>query len=95
MLRDVTAQLLGDPSATYRRAPTQAEMTRHTGPNPQCKSLGRGRRSPFYDWKVGESRAYATRDSARAAQNGFYMKGMLAAVKLDKATGAYFVKRTF
>ena len=95
MWRDVTAELLGDPSATYRRAPTQAEMARHTGPNPQCKSLGRGRRSPFYDWPIGEARPYATRDSARAAQNAFYQKGMLAAVNRNKVTGVFYVTRTY
>ena len=93
-MRDLTAFLMGDPSAAYRRSPTQAEMAR---PNAVCgheqqRQRGRKRTSDYYQWRVGESRTFDTFREAKNKVTGLYIKGMTGSIRTRK-DGTYTVTR--
>lgn len=88
-MRDLTAILMGDPAATYRRPPTEAEKARA---NAMPIETGRKRWSFVYDWPVGEVRVYQTEREARCVQQAMYQKG-LAASSMKQRDGTFRVVR--
>jgi len=95
-LKDLTAELMGDPAAAYRRAPTLEEMTK---PNQHCgfnlethvrrqKESTRG----YLSWEVGESRPVADLHRARNAVTWFSKRGMRATMR-KQPDGTFMITR--
>ena len=76
-MRDLTAILMGDPAATYRRPPTPEERAK-ANMMPQAGDSYTKRYSKDYEWPVGHARVFADKRSARLAQQRLYQKGMAA-----------------
>lgn len=93
-MRDLTAILMGDPAATYRRPPTPDEMMRPNAVNghEQMRQKGRKRTSDYYQWQVGESRQFDTFREAKNKVTGLYLKGMTGSIRSRK-DGTYTVTR--
>ena len=76
-MKDLTAILMGDPSAAHRRQPTPDEMARANS-IPQAGDSIHKRYSKDYEWPLGEAKIFADKRSARLAQQRLYQKGMAA-----------------
>lgn len=76
-MKDLTAILMGDPAATYRRPPTAEERAK-ANMMPQAGDSIHKRYSKDYEWSLGEAKIFADKRSARLAQQRLYQKGMAA-----------------
>lgn len=82
-MRDLTAILMGDPAATYRRPPTPEERAK-ANMMPQAGDSYTKRYSKDYEWPLGEAKVFADKRSARLAQQRLYQKGMAASFTAQK-----------
>ena len=89
-LIDVTAQIMGDPAATQRRAPTGKELMPGKGPGREERNVIS--RSSNYAIEVGEIRVFETQKEAKALRNWFYSHGFLSSIR-KLAGGRYSVQR--
>ena len=93
-MRDLTAVLMGDPAASYRRPPTEQERHRPNSLDDQVhvRKVGRKRTSDYYHWKIGEARQFSSFREAKNRVAGLYSKGMLGSLRTRK-DGTYTVTR--
>jgi len=93
-LIDMTAQLMGDPQAAERRAPTEEERLKH-GANITGYQLSRkSGRGSWQFWPVGEERQVETGKKARRMRDQIRRNyGHIMLVR-QRPDGTYTVTRT-
>jgi hypothetical protein len=64
-MKDLTAELMGDPAAAMRRAPTDEERFKHGASNSGYQLSRKSGRGAWQFWPVGEERQVETGKKAR------------------------------
>jgi hypothetical protein len=92
---DLTAELMGDPAAAHRRAPTFEEMRKpnqHCGFNLETHVRRKEPTNAYLSWETGESRPVADLHRARNAVTWFSKRGMRATMR-KQPDGTFLITR--
>ncbi len=93
-MKDVTPILMGDPSATYRRAPTEREKLGMKVATSHDQKRNAPKNTNIFDWPVGHERLFTSWRKARNAQSVLYAKGMHGILRTHE-DGNVTVRRVF
>jgi len=91
-MKDLTAVLMGDPAATYRRAPTERERLGMKAATSHEQKRNARKNTDTFDWPVGVERIYTSWRKARNAQSTLYAKQMQGILRTRK-DGTVSVRR--
>ena len=91
-MRDITAILMGDPEATFRRPPTPTEACMYySGPGDQTKRKKRGRTATIWKLEVGDRHHVDTKAKAISAYQRMIRAGLGA--RMEKSGSGYDIVR--
>lgn len=92
-MKDLTPILMGDPGTSPRRAPTQEEIEKMRSRTVyEQKRAFSSKYSKIYEWKLWETRTFATKREAKSKQDGLYQNGMQGMLRKAE-DGTYIVRR--